>query len=186
MPIAQPRQNQGVHWSRDPVSQNGKRHRRGPVTPVVTIQTQPPRRQTDARPRGRNRTSSRGSNDLRHGGGIGLVAGEASSLMATRRRNVRWRRRRALGWTAKTGPIAGPTESPMATRTKRLTQGPTSGVMAFVLALGGAIVYHDGDARTTARRATVGDMARRAVSWGQRKIVTKRCTRGGLACGIGW
>jgi hypothetical protein len=27
--------NQGVHRSRDPVSQNGWRHRRGPVTPVV-------------------------------------------------------------------------------------------------------------------------------------------------------
>jgi len=29
--------NQGVHRSRDPVLENGRRHRRGPVTPVVRL-----------------------------------------------------------------------------------------------------------------------------------------------------
>jgi hypothetical protein len=158
----------------------------------VTIQTRPPWRQTDARRRGRNRTSSRGvtnggmvagragrgarvcagvhafsvcpeshfhilfgirqqdrtmnrelqrsAGGQRLGGGMGLVAGQASSLMATRKRNLRPRPRRALGWAAKTGSVAGPTESPVATRTKRSAHGPTSGVMATVLALGGAIV----------------------------------------------
>jgi hypothetical protein len=77
-----------------------------------------------------NRELQRSADDRRLGGGMGLVAGKASYLMATRKRNVRWRRRRALGWTAKTGPIAGPSESPMATRTDRSTRGATSGVMA--------------------------------------------------------
>ena len=108
---------------------------------------------------------------------MGLVAGPASSPMSTRKQNVRSRRRRALGWPGKTGPVAGPTESPLATRPGSSSRRAASVQMATVLALGGAIVYHDGDVRTTARRATGGHMARRVVSWGQRKIVTKRCTR---------
>ena len=133
-----------------------------------------------------NRELQRNADDRRLGGGMGLVAGPPSCPMATKKQNKRSRRQRAFGWPAKTGPIAGPSESLLATRPDSLTRQATAFQMATVLALGGAIVYHDGDVRTTARRATVGHMARRVVSWGQRKIVTKRCTRGGLACGCEW
>ena len=133
-----------------------------------------------------NRELQRSADDRRLGGGMGLVAGPTSSPMAKRKQNVRSRRRRAIGWPAKTGPVAGPSEPPMTTRPESLTRQATAFQMATVVALDGAIVYHDADVRTTARRVTVGHMARGVVSWGQRKIVTKRCTRGGLACGFRW
>jgi hypothetical protein len=50
--------------------------------------------------------------------------------LAAKNWNVRSRRQRSLGWTAKPGPVAGPSESLMATRTGGFSRGGTSWMMA--------------------------------------------------------
>ena len=68
--------------------------------------------------------------ERRHGGGTGVVWARTSIRMTTKERNHRSRWQRASGWNAKTTPVAGPRESPLATTLDRSVHRPTSGWMA--------------------------------------------------------
>ncbi len=186
---------------------------------IVTIETRTPLLKTDARRRGRKRTSSHGANERRHGGATGSSRSERQSRWQRKdgtsvrgfngrldgpRRPVGSRGKRELRWQPEAGTSVPRLNRRLDGTRKRVRQpgqlnrrwsrdgtDPFAGRRRID---GGAYWPCGGPPcnmmetyeRTTARRATVGHMARRVVSRGRPKIVTKRCTRGGLACGIGW
>jgi hypothetical protein len=94
---------------------------------------------------GPKRRSSRGSVAQADGSEIGCCRGKRQTRMAANIRNVLSRRQWSLGWCAKTGPVAGPIESLMATRTGGFFRGATSWMMASGAGLGPT----DGVARWT-------------------------------------